>query len=204
MPGRARLRLNRRSLLLAGAPFLLSRAHAEPAATPSSGVQPDWLGVYWGALAFYGSIPLEDIVPPPPKPHVDLDDRTPFGAAFSIREQAGATMVWSRITAGPMETPEAGETLRFGIPIGGLAPLIDSDAKPAPRSATLTVRPDSLGTEALFSYADGSFWRRHFNVRFTPDGAQMIVWVFDAAGTRARTWRGSAVRQPAYDGRGPT
>jgi len=195
--------LARRALLLAAAPFALSRAHADPAA-PLFGIQPDWLGLYWGALAFYGSIPLEDIVPPPLHPHVDLDDRTPFGAAFSIRQQADATSVWLRITAGPMQTTDAGETLRFGPPAGGLAGLVDSDAKPAPRSATLAVRPDSIGTEALFAYADGSFWRRHFNVRCTPDGALMIVWVFDAAGTRARTWRGSAIRQPAYDGRGPT
>jgi hypothetical protein len=32
-------------------------------------------------------------------------------------------------------------------------------------------------------------------MRFTPAGADMIVWVFDAAGTRARTWRGSAIKQ---------
>ena len=51
--------------------------------------------------------------------------------------------------------------------------------------------PGSLGTEALFSHADGSFWRRHFNARFTPAGGDVIVWVFDAAGTRARTWRGA-------------
>lgn len=195
--------LARRTLLLAAAPLALSRARAEPT-PPPPGVQPDWLGVYWGALAFYGSIPLEDIVPPPLHPHVDLDDRTPFSAAFSIRQQAGTTAVWLRIAAGPMQTTDTGETLRFGPPAGGLATLVDADAKPAPRSATLTVRPDSIGTEALFTYADGSIWRRHFNVRFTPDGALMIVWVFDAAGTRARTWRGSAIRQPAYDGRGPT
>jgi hypothetical protein len=94
-----------------------------------------------------------------------------------------------------MQTANAGETLRFGPPIDGVAGLIGAQARPAPRSATLTVRPDSLGTEALFSHADGSFWRRHFNVRFTPTGADVIVWVFDAAGTRARAWRGAAVHR---------
>jgi hypothetical protein len=54
----------------------------------------------------------------------------------------------------------------------------------------MTLQPDALGTEALFAFADGSFWRRHVNVRFTPTGADLIVWVFDANGTRARTWRG--------------
>ena len=93
-----------------------------------------------------------------------------------------------------MQTAYEGETLRFAPLIDGFAALIGAEAHPAPRSATLTVRPDSLGTEALFNHADGSFWRRHFNARFTPAGADVIVWVFDAAGTRARTWRGSAVR----------
>ncbi len=87
-----------------------------------------------------------------------------------------------------------GETLRFAPLVSGFAALIGAEAHPAPRSANLIVPPDSLGTEALFNHADGSFWRRHFNARFTPAGADVIVWVFDAAGTRARTWRGSAVR----------
>ena len=94
-----------------------------------------------------------------------------------------------------VQTTTDGETLRFGPPSSGLARLLDADARPAPRSATLTVRPDSLGIEALFNYADGSFWRRHFTVRFTPGGGDIILWVFDAAGTRARTWRGSAVKK---------
>jgi hypothetical protein len=93
-----------------------------------------------------------------------------------------------------MQTAYKGEALRFSPLIDGFASLIGAQAQPAPRSASLTVRPDSLGTEALFSHADGSFWRRHFNARFTPAGAEVIVWVFDAAGTRARAWRGSAVR----------
>lgn len=186
----------RRALLLAAAPFVLSSARAQ------SGLWPDWLGTYSGTLAFHGSIPLEDIYPPPEHPHVDLDDRTPFGTSFAISLQDGGAVVWLRITAGPMQTTDEGETLRFGPLVRGLAHLVEADATPAPRSATLTVHPDSLGTEALFSYADGSFWRRHFNVRFTHGsagraaGADLIVWVFDAAGTRARTWRGSAIKQP--------
>lgn len=182
-------RLRRRSLLSAVAPFAFSPARGQ------SGVWPEWLGTYTGALAFYGSMPLEDIYPPPEHPHVDLDDRAPFGAAFGLRLEEQGLVVWLRIDAGPMQTATAGETLRFGPLVSGLAKLLGADARPAPRTATLTVRPDSLGTEALFSYADGSFWRRHFNVRFTPAGADMIVWVFDAAGTRARTWRGSAIKQ---------
>ncbi len=179
----------RRRAFLAAAPFVVRPAWAQ------SGVWQEWLGTYNGALAFYGSMPLEDIYPPPANPHVDLDDRAPFGAAFRVGLQDGGAIVWLRIDSGPMQTATAGETLRFGPPSSGLAQLVDVDARPAPRSATLTVRPDSLGTEALFNYADGSFWRRHFNMRFTPAGADMIVWVFDAEGTRARTWRGSAIKQ---------
>ena len=103
--------------------------------------------------------------------------------------------MWLRIDGGPMQTAAAGETLRFGPAVSGPARLVGADARPAPRDATLAVRPDSLGTEALFAHSDGSFWRRHVNMRFTPACADMIVWVFDAAGTRARTWRGSAIKQ---------
>ena len=102
------------------------------------------------------------------------------------------------------QTTFDGETLRFGPVLAGVARLISAQARPKPRVATMTLRPDSLGTEALFAFADGSFWRRHFNVRFTPTGADVILWVFDANGTRARTWRGSAVRQTPYAGRAPT
>jgi hypothetical protein len=180
--------LTRRTFLMA-APFVVSSAKAQ------SGIWQEWLGTYNGALSFYGSIPLEDIYPPPAHPHVDLDDLKPFAVYFSVATEDGGAVIWLRIDGGPMQTTYAGETLRFGPPIDGFASLIDAQAKPAPRSASLLVHPDSLGTEALFSHADGSFWRRHFTARFTPTGADVIVWVFDAAGTRARTWRGSAVRQ---------
>ena len=122
----------------------------------------------------------------------------------------GAAVVWLRIDGGPMQTADQGET----------AALRPADrrrrrAGRRPRRGRRRARrpspsrPDLLGTEALFAHADGSFWRRHFNVRFTPAGADVIVWVFDAAGTRARTWRGSAVRMSvrgalSATGRGPT
>jgi hypothetical protein len=181
----------RRLLVGAGTALLLA-----PELRAQSGLWPEWLGSYAGAMRFYRSIPLEDIYPPPEHPHVDLDDPAPFAVYFSIRAEDGDAIVWLRIDGGPMQTPDAGETLRFSPLAGGVASLIGAQAHPVPRSATLTVRPDALGTEALFSHADGSFWRRHFNVRFTPTGGDLIVWVFDAAGTRARTWRGSAIRQP--------
>ena len=181
----------RRLLLGAGAALLVA-----PHARAQSGLWPEWLGSYGGAMRFYRSIPLEDIYPPPEHPHVDLEDPDPFAVYFSIRAEDGGAIVWLRIDGGPMQTPEAGETLRFSPLVNGVASLLGARAHPMPRSATLTVRPDAIGTEALFSHADGSFWRRHFNVRFTPTGGDVIVWVFDAAGTRARTWRGSAIRRP--------
>ena len=180
----------RRALAAGGAALLLA-----PAARAQYAQWPDWLGTYSGAMRFYRSIPLEDIFPPPKNPHVDLDDRAPFGVHFSIRAVDDVGVIWLRIDGGPMQTSGEGETLRFAALIDGVALLASTDARPAPRSATLTVRPDYFGTEALFSHADGSFWRRHFTARFTPAGADLIVWVFDAAGTRARTWRGSAVRR---------
>ena len=51
-----------------------------------------------------------------------------------------------------------------------------------------------LFRELTQAHADGSFWRRHFTVRFTASGGDLILWIFDAAGTRARTWRGSSVK----------
>jgi hypothetical protein len=177
------------------------------ASRAQSGLWPEWLGAYGGALRFYRSIPLEDIYPPPRQPHVDREDPAPFGVYFTIRAEDGGASVWLRIDGGPMQTSTAGETLKFGPVMAGVARLISAEGKPEPRAATMTLRPDSLGTEALFSFADGSFWRRHFNVRFTRAGADLIVWVFDAHGTRARTWRGSALRvptPPSQDGRAPT
>ena len=128
--------------------------------------------------------------------HVDRDDRSAFAVHFDIRAIDSVAELWLRIDGGPMQTAERGELLRFGPLIDGVAVLASTEAHPAPRSATLTVRRDLLSTEALFAHADGSFWRRHFTVRFPPDGVDIIVWVFDAAGTRARTWRGSAVKRP--------
>jgi len=181
----------RRTMGAAGASFLL----LAPAARAQYPQWPDWLGSYSGALHFYRSIPLEDIYPPPGNPRVDLDNRTPFGAQFTVSAVDGVGVIWLRIDGGPMQTSSHGETLRFGALIDGVALLSSADAQPAPRAATLTVRPDYFGTEALFAHADGTLWRRHFTARFTRGDADMIVWVFDAAGTRARTWRGAAVRR---------
>jgi hypothetical protein len=182
--------MHRRLFCSIGAALWLMRS-----ARAQSGLWPEWLGTYVGAIRFYRSIPLEDIYPPPEHPHVDLDDTNPFAIFFSIGLEDEVATVWLRIDGGPMQTAYAGETLRFGPSVDGFAPLIGAKGKPAPRSASLLIHPDSLGTEALFSHADGSFWRRHFTVRFTPSGTDVIVWVFDAAGTRARTWRGSAARR---------
>jgi hypothetical protein len=179
--------VRRRALLLAAAPLVI-------AARAQSGLRPEWLGSYAGALRFHRSLPLEDIYPPPREPHVDVDDTAPFAAYFSIRAEEDGMAVWLRIDGGPMQTSTDGETLRFGPPSAGVARLTRARARPEPRAATMTLQPDSFGTEALFAFADGSFWRRHFNARFTPTGADLIVWVFDAHGTRARTWRGSAMR----------
>lgn len=180
--------MGRRALLGTGA-LLPAMAHAQ------SGLWPEWIGLYNGAARFYRSIPLEDIYPPPKEPHVDLDNLAPFGVHFEIRADDGLPAVRLRIDAGPMQTAADGELLRFGPLVDGVAVLAANESRNGPRSATLTVSRDLLGTEALFAHADGSFWRRHFTVRFKPAGGDIILWVFDAAGTRARTWRGSAVKR---------
>jgi hypothetical protein len=179
----------RRRRLLLGALSLALPARAQ------SGLGPEWHGTYSGAVRYYRSIPLEDIYPPPQRPHVDIDDPTPIAVQFWILSDGGGTVVWLRIDGGPMQTSHKGEELHFGAMDKGVALLASAEGHPKPRSASLTVRPELFGTEALFAHADGSFWRRHFTARFTPAGADLIVWVFDAAGTRARTWRGAALRR---------
>ncbi len=181
--------IGRRALLGAAAFLPAAVAHGQ------SGLRPEWIGRYDGAARFYRSIPLEDIYPPPKDPHIDHDDLKPFGVHFEIRAIDDLPTIRLRIDAGPMQTADSGELLRFGPLIDGVAVLAANEARHGPRTATLTVGRDLLGTEALFAHADGSFWRRHFTVRFAPGGGDIILWVFDAAGTRARTWRGSAVKR---------
>lgn len=156
----------------------------------------DWLGTYAGTARFYRSIPLEDIVPTPKSPREEYGSGTPFALQFAVRTVDGNPAVWLRIDGGPMQTEEVGETMFFGPVTDGVALLRLADARAMPRSASLTVRPNQLGTEALFTHADGSFWRRYFTATFSSAGADVILWVFDATGTRARTWRGSTVRRP--------
>jgi len=110
--------LGRRLLMLAPVPVAF-------AARAQSGLWPEWLSDYAGAMRFYGSIPLEDIYPPPAHPHVDLDDRTPFAVYLSIRSEGGDSSVWLRIDGGPMQTSEQGETLRFGLMANGALSIID-------------------------------------------------------------------------------
>ena len=184
-------RVHRRALLTLPALAVLRPGTAEAQLTP---IPAEWLGHYDGAARFYRSIPLEDIYPPPREPYVDRDDPAPFGVHFDVAVVERLPEVRLRIDGGPMQTPEVGETLRFATPFGGGAPMIASLGPYGPRSATLTVGRDLLSTEALFAHADGSFWRRHFTVRFTASGGDLILWIFDAAGTRARTWRGTSVK----------
>jgi hypothetical protein len=178
-----------RRALLGAAAFGPTIAHAQ------TGLLTAWIGAYDGAARFYRSIPLEDIYPPPKEPHVDRDDPTPFGVHFEIRAIDDLPTIRLLIDAGPLQTAVGGELLQFGPLIDGVAVLAANESRHGPRAATLTVARDLLTTEALFVHADGSFWRRHFTVRFAPGGGDIILWVFDAAGTRARTWRGSAAKR---------
>lgn len=179
----------RRALAASGLLLAAPRAHAQQVRWT------DWLGTYSGIARFYRALPLEDIVPAPAAPREDLGGGTPFAVQFAVRSIDDRPAVWLRIDGGPMQTDETGETMLFGSLTGGVALLRSADARAMPRSASLTVRPNQLGTEALFTHADGSFWRRYFTATFTPAGADLILWVFDATGTRARTWRGSTVRR---------
>ncbi|MGQ3297841.1 hypothetical protein [Reyranella sp.] len=179
----------RHALAASGLLLATTRAHAQPVQWT------DWLGTYAGSARFYRSIPLEDIFPPPASPREEFGDATPFAVEFAVRRVDDRPAVWLRIDGGPMQTDEVGETMFFGPLTNGVALLRSADARALPRSASLTVRPNQLGTEALFAHADDSFWRRYFTATFTSGGADVILWVFDATGTRARTWRGTTVRR---------
>jgi hypothetical protein len=179
----------RRSMLIAGGSILAGNG-------TFAQVRDDWLGVYEGTIAFRRSLPLEDIQPPSSVPKPDPDDRKPIVIRLKLRREGGGIAINMRISDGPMQTADAGETLYFDALSAGVANLAGSEATTTLRTATLLVRPDSLGTEAMFSHSDGNFWRRHLNLKFTPSGAEVILWVFDAEGTRARTWRGEVVRRP--------
>ena len=182
--------LPRRTVLLTGAALAgIGSARGEP------GLRPAWLGTWRGTIAFRRSLPLEDIYPPPKQSHVDFDDKLPIPFQMTLLLEDGRPSVRTRIDGGPMQTATAGETLQFTALSDGVANLVAGPPRSAPHSALLTVRPDAVGTEALFRHADGGFWRRHINLRFSGDGADLILWVFDAEGTRARTWRGEVVRQ---------
>ena len=86
----------RRQFLGAGATLLIA-----PDTRAQSGLWPEWLGSYSGAVRFYRSIPLEDIYPPPEHPHVDFDSAAPFAVYFSVRAEDGSAVVWLRIDGGP-------------------------------------------------------------------------------------------------------
>lgn len=179
----------RRALAAAGLLLAAPHAHAQhPEWT-------DWLGTYAGTARFHRSIPLEDIVPPPASPREEYGGGMPFPVQFAVRRIGERPAIWLRIDGGPMQTDEVGETMVFGEVTAGVAQLRSAYARALPRSASLTVRPNQLGTEALFTHADGSFWRRYFTATFKAAGADVILWVFDAAGTRARTWRGTTARR---------
>ena len=188
--------MRRRALLGGAGPLLVAGA---------AGAQPDlrdaWLGTWRGSVVFHRSLPLEDVYPPPRTPKVETDDKKPIAFEMTLSAKGGQPTVRTRIDGGPMRTAGNGETLIFASLTDGAASLADSAPSgnatpPSLMAASLTARADAVGTEALFRHADGSFWRRHINLRFVPGKAEVIVWVFDAEGTRARTLRGDAFKTP--------
>ena len=186
--------MRRRALLAGAAPLLgAGAARAEP------GLRDAWLGTWRGSIVFRRSLPLEDVYPPPRTPKVETDDKKPIPFEMTLSAKGGQPTVRTRIDGGPMQTAGNGETLVFASPTDGTAALAERTPRgtatpPSLMAASLTARPDAVGTETLHRHADGSFWRRHVNLRFVPGKAEVIVWVFDAEGTRARTWRGDAFK----------
>ena len=183
--------MRRRTLFLGLAPLLSAGA-----ASADSGLREAWLGTWRGSLAFRRSLPLEDVYPPPRPPKVESDDKSPIPFEITLSVDGSQPTVRTRIDGGPMQTAGTGETLVFAALADGAATLAAGAPRGSAHAATLTARPDAVGTETLYRHADGGFWRRHINLRFVDGKAEVILWVFDAEGTRARTWRGDAFRQP--------
>jgi hypothetical protein len=188
--------MRRRALLAGMGPLLVAgAARAEPS------LRDAWLGTWRGSIVFRRSLPLEDVYPPPRTPKAETDDKKPILFEMTLSAKGGQPTVCTRIDGGPMQTMGDGETLIFASLTDGAAALAEgathgSATSPFLMAASLTARPDAVGTETLYRHADGNFWRRHINLRFVPGKAEVIVWVFDAEGTRARTWRGEAFKTP--------
>jgi hypothetical protein len=183
--------MKRRALLLGAAPPL-----AATAARADPDLREAWLGSWRGSIAFHRSLPLEDVHLPPRTPKVETDDKNPIPFEVTLSAKGGQPTVRTRIDGGPMQTAGNGETLVFASLKDGAAVLASGALQGGAHTASLTVRPDAVGTEALYRHAAGGFWRRHINLRFVAGKAEVIVWVFDAEGTRARAWRGEAFKQP--------
>ena len=181
-----------RRALLGAVPALLPPMAAHAQYSP----WPDWLGAYAGTGSLLPIDPARGHLPAG-RHHPASTVTTALPLPFSSISTAidSVAELWLRIDGGPMQTAERGELLRFGTLVDGVALLASSDARPAPRSATLTVRDDLFMLRGAVHQSDGSFWRRHFTARFCADGIDVIVWVLDAAGTRPGTRRGSAVKR---------
>jgi hypothetical protein len=160
-------------------------ARAEP------GLRSGWLGTWRGSIGFRRSLPMTDILLEAAPPQVETEDRAPIAFETTLEMVGLMPQVRTRIEGGPMRIVGQPETLLFAPPSDGVSQLA-GPPRSSPHAALLTVRPGVVGTEALFRHADGSFWRRHVTLRFGDDVAEVLVWVFDAEGTRARTWRGEA------------
>jgi hypothetical protein len=185
-----------RAALVAAAVWLAAGA------APAQGVRPEWSGLYAGTVAFRG------VLQGGPEPAaLEAEDGAPIPFALILDAGAETIELLLRIDGGPMQTAPTGERMRFGA-IAGAGPrearLLRGEGPGAAESGSLRLYPDPrsarhedmLMIEGLHRQDDDSLWRRQLGVRFTPEGAEVLLWVFDRTGYRGRVWRGELRKLP--------
>ncbi len=120
-----------------------------------------------GTARFYRSIPLEDIVPPPASraSHMATVRLRPPGSRGTQRRRQAGHFAANRRRSDADRRRQRDDVLRSLA--GGVALLIRRRPGDAPL-ASLTVRPNQLGTEALFTHARrqllATVFHRHLHV----------------------------------------
>ena len=186
-----------RTALVAAAVWLATGAAA------AQGLRPEWSGLYAGAIAFRGALQGG-----PEPAALEPQDGEPIPFALILQSGPEGVDLLLRIDGGPMQTAATGERLRFA-PLDGASPrearLLRGEGAGAAESGALRLYPDPRGAgrfedmlmiEGLHRQDDDSLWRRQLGVRFTAEGAEVLLWVFDRTGYRGRLWRGELRKLP--------
>jgi hypothetical protein len=174
--------------------LMWSTGHSPGHAEDGARLGREWLGYFSGTVTFDAAFP----------PPVDFftngdDSRLPSGGppirvSLAIGDDEGGPSLWLSIAGGPMSTGPDGETLQFGHWTDATQASLDkATGAPPARRFVMKVENGKLRTEAEFKHADNSIWWRYVNLSPTPDGLNVLIWIFDGSG--ARSWTGLVRRE---------